>query len=139
MPGPWLLDEESLAQVETRPGVYVLGREQSGTFSGLYVGRSDTDLKRRLAEHLPAREANSFIRLYAPDRFHFQYTATAYEAYRMECSLFHSAQYRAYPFHRGPVQNWDWERPLCGRDASTVREPFLGYADKPGDKQGPPG
>ncbi len=136
MTGPWLLDEGSIALLESRPGVYVLGREQSGIFHGLYVGRSDADLKRRLAEHLPAREANAFIRLYAPDRFHFQYTATAYEAYRIECTLFHSAQYPANMFHPGPGPSWDWECPVCGRDTSGVREPILAYAARPGDKQG---
>ena len=139
MPGPWLLDGESIALLASRPGVYVLGREGSGTFYGLYVGRSDTDLKRRLAEHLPGREANVFIRLYAPDRFHFQYTATASEAYRMESTLFHSAQYPANLFHPDPGRNWDWECPVCGRRTSGVGEPILGYAARPGGQQGPPG
>ena len=139
MAGPRLLDGESIALLASRPGVYVLGREGSGTFYGLYVGRSDTDLKGRLAEHLPGREANAFIRLYAPDRFHFQCTATAYEAYRMECTLFHSAQYPANLFHPDPGRNRDWECPVCGRDTSRVREPILGYAARPGDQQGPHG
>ncbi len=139
MAGPWLLDEGSIASLESRPGVYVLGREQSGVFRGLYVGRSDTDLRRRLAEHLPAREANAFIRLHAPDRFHFQYTATAHAAYGMECTLFHSAQYPASLFHPDPGQNWDWECPVCGRDTSGVREPILGYAARRGARQGPHG
>ncbi len=139
MAGLWLLDEESIALLESRPGVYVLGRDRSGTFYGLYVGRSDADLKRRLAEHLPGREANAFIRLHAPDRFHFQYTATAYEAYGMECTLFHSAQYPANLFHPDPGQHGDWECPVCGRDTSGVREPILGYAARRGGKQPPPG
>jgi len=128
MAGPWLLDEHSIALVGSQPGVYVLGRERSGVFYGLYVGRSDNDLKRRLAEHLPGREANSFIRIYAPDRFAFEYTATAYEAYRMECTLFHAAQYPANLFHPDPGQHGDWECPVCGGGPSGVREPVQAYA-----------
>jgi hypothetical protein len=137
--GPWLLEVDGIAQVESRPGVYVLGRERSGTFHGLYVGRADADLRRRLAEHLPGREANPFIRIYAPDRFTFEYTATACEAYRTECTLFHSAKYPANLFHPDPGPHADWACPVCGGGASRVREPIPGYATARGPTQPPHG
>jgi predicted GIY-YIG superfamily endonuclease len=139
MAGPWLLDDEGIGLLEARPGVYILGRERSGAFYGLYVGRSDMDLKRRLAEHLPGREANPFIRIYAPDRFHCEYTATASEAYRLECTLFHSARYPANLFHPDPGPHADWECPVCGGGASRVQEPILGYATARGSTQPPHG
>ncbi len=131
MAGPWPLDDESIALLESRPGVYVLGRERAGAFHGLYVGRSDRDLRAHLAEHLPGREADFFIRLYGPDCFCFQYTATAYEAYRMECTLYHSVQYPSNLLHPDPGQNWRWECPVCGRGVPKVLEPVQSYTAQP--------
>ena len=128
MAGPWLLEDERIGLLESRPGVYVLGRERSGTFSGIYVGRADVELRRRLAEHLPGREGNPFIRIHAPDRFCFEYTASASAAYRLECTLFHAARYPANLFHPDPGLHMDWECPVCGGGASRVREPIPGYA-----------
>ena len=131
MAGPWLLDAESIALLESQPGVYVLGRERAGSFYGLYVGRADSDLREKLRTHLPARELDFFIQLYGPDRFCFTYTATAYEAYRIECTLYHSAQYPANLFHPDPGEQSSWECPVCGRGISKVLEPLWEYVQQP--------
>jgi hypothetical protein len=46
-----------------------------------YVGRSDTDLRRRLTQHADAKRAEFFI-------YDIHYTAE--QAFTVECSLFHN-------------------------------------------------
>ncbi|OLS25046.1 MAG: hypothetical protein HeimC3_16760 [Candidatus Heimdallarchaeota archaeon LC_3] len=59
------------------PGVYLLYKRKDGPVR--YVGRSDTNLKRRLKN-----------RMYA--RYHFQNTKSETEAYLLECILWHKYQ-----------------------------------------------
>ncbi|WP_170130972.1 hypothetical protein [Deinococcus yavapaiensis] len=63
-----------------RSGVYVLGRDERGFKPG-YVGRSDTDLQRRLATHNHRDEFEYFI---------FRYAGSPEEAFRLECELWHA-------------------------------------------------
>ena len=123
MAGPWQLDPGGVAPLEARPGVYVLGRERAGRFQGIFVGRADEDLRSRLAAHVPGREADILIRLNAPDRFCFQYTDSAHEAYGIECNLYHWLRYPANLLHPDVAMHWDWECPVCGRGASKILEP----------------
>jgi excinuclease UvrABC nuclease subunit len=57
--GPFKLTEHNLYFVPSKPGVYLLGDQQGKV---IYVGKSDSDLARRLRDQLMARhvEATQF-------------------------------------------------------------------------------
>lgn len=61
-------------------GVYRLGIKRRERFWLYYFGRSDTDLRRRLAQHV--KDA-----LFS--HFSFETTETIFEAYRRECREWH--------------------------------------------------
>jgi len=63
-----------------RSGVYVLGQDNGGFMAG-YVGRSDTDLQRRLMTHNHRDEFEYFI---------FRYAGSPKEAFHLECELWHA-------------------------------------------------
>jgi len=115
MSGPLRLVEEEIASLDSRPGAYVLGWAANGASQGLYVGRSDADLRSRLLQHLPGRELSIRLQIFAPDRFWFHYTATAEEAFRIECQLYHAHHYLGNLAHpdRGPDHSWGC--PVCER------------------------
>lgn len=65
-------------------GVYLLGEPDSaGRFVFQYVGRSDTDLRRRLLRHCSAARALFFRHVVCPDSLN---------AFRLECYFWHAAQ-----------------------------------------------
>jgi hypothetical protein len=65
-------------------GVYLLGEPSSaGRFVFQYVGRSDTDLRRRLLQHCSAASALFFRHVLCIDRL---------TAFRMECYFWHAAE-----------------------------------------------
>ena len=74
------LEAENIVQVPASPGAYLLGVE--GRF--IYVGRSDTDLRGRIRDHLPHIEQNDLINRHKPDRFWYQATKSSEEAYHLD-------------------------------------------------------
>ncbi|MFT3724574.1 MAG: hypothetical protein QM773_13430 [Hyphomonadaceae bacterium] len=80
--GPFELKTLNVALVvDTKPGAYILGEENSkGGITVSYVGRADKDLRDRLLQH--AREGTY-------QHFKCHYTADARAAYLLECKLFH--------------------------------------------------
>lgn len=72
---PWLVRAAVPAGLR---GTYVLHRDDAQPF---YVGRSDTDLRRRLLQHCAAGLA---------DYFTYDVHLTAQVAFDVECSLFHA-------------------------------------------------
>lgn len=123
MSGPLRLCEEDIATLEVRPGVYVLGRACDGNAQGLYVGRSDSSLRDRLRDHLPGRETSIRIQILAPDCFWYTYTATPYEAFRIECQLYHAHRYLCNVVHPPGVPDGAWECPVCARSSRIEEEP----------------
>ena len=71
---PWLVRALIPA---SRIGTYVLYRHGQA----IYIGRSDTDLRRRLLEHAAVRRGDYFT--YAVHR-------TSCQAFEVECSLYHA-------------------------------------------------
>ena len=80
MHGPFFLNAASIDEVvkNGRIGVYVLGNLYGNTFVAKYVGRSDTDVKRRLKEHLGEYWY-----------FWFEYSLDVTQAYVRECEFYH--------------------------------------------------
>lgn len=111
--GSFELDREEIARVVSGvgPGAYALGYRRelaSGTsFIVQYVGRSDTDLARRLGEH--ADEA-------AYMRFKYGFLGSSLEAFQKESFLFHEygeekiLDNKVHP--RRPI-NSSWKCPFC--------------------------
>ena len=76
----WLLSPDVVSRlVPSTPGVYILGKVRPA-FTPIYAGRSDTDLRRRLAVHARRGIATHFTwRLCNDSR----------EAFLQECVLYH--------------------------------------------------
>ena len=84
MKGPFLYDFEEMKNhvEEEKIGNYALGyKNNKGTFVVKYVGRSDTDLQRRLVEHISDGEKYQY--------FKFSYADDAVEAFEKECRNYH--------------------------------------------------
>lgn len=84
MSGPYVfVDTEMQAEVrDDKIGNYALGYENdNGSFLVKYVGRSDTDLRRRLIEHYNNRETYEF--------FKFKYAKSVEDTFIEECRNYH--------------------------------------------------
>lgn len=84
MNGAYNLDNETIDnQVKNnRIGNYALGYyDKKNTFIVKYVGRSDTDLNRRLKEHVRDK--------FDQPLFKYSYATTVEEAYKKECKNYH--------------------------------------------------
>jgi len=99
------------ADVEARlpaagPGVYALGhaRPQEGAVFISWVGRADGDLRDRVLGHVGGRYTACF---WLP-------TATAEEAWRAECELWHEMGGEELDSDLHPVPPGDLPCPVCG-------------------------
>lgn len=108
-----LTDENIDAKVKNDAiGNYGLGYIKDGKFCVAYVGRSDTDLNRRLHDHV---EENAKYKY-----FKFSYARTPKEAYEKECINFHdfggtkSLENERHPDR--PEGKGDYKCPVCGRE-----------------------
>ncbi len=106
--GPHPLNEGSITAVVKGigAGAYALGREDAnGTFYVNYVGRSDSDLGKRLKDH---------VGNYQSFKYGF-FLRTANGAFLAECRLFHD--FGAYTLdnkvHPARPQGSDWKCPHC--------------------------
>jgi hypothetical protein len=81
MEGPYPLTEQFINAhiINEAIGNYALGIAHNRQFAVQYVGRSDTDLKRRLAEHIG--EPYTY--------FMFSYAENVVQAYQKECVNYH--------------------------------------------------
>jgi hypothetical protein len=106
--GPFRFSIESVDRhVEpNRIGAYVLHGpgKRKGDLSVARVGRSDTDLNRRLKAYFTEPEYVADARYYALTHFSFGYLETIESAFETECVLFH-----------------DWEPPLNDRHPGRPR------------------
>jgi hypothetical protein len=92
-------------------GAYLLFRVVEGVCRAVYVGRSDTDLRRRLLQH-PHR---------ALDYFTVQGCGTAAEAYLAECRVFHLLEPELNQAHPAAVAGRKPECPFCETDLVVLR------------------
>jgi hypothetical protein len=83
MKGPYPLNRVRDYVRQGSIGVYVLGIENDNT---RYVGRSDRDLQREIPYRARRREYWRRIRY---DHFFFEEVGSAFEAYKLECTLWH--------------------------------------------------
>ena len=74
--GPYPLTKEDIGENVTRqlPGAYALGHSANGKFYIDYVGRSDSDVKIRLHDHIGENS-----------EFKYKYYASSEEAFDKEC------------------------------------------------------
>ena len=104
--GPYSLTYDSVdgALGSAFPGVFALGyRGRDDVFYVNYVGRSDSDVRGRLLELIGSDVA-----------FKFGRSASAEEAFRRECELFHAFRPPANRIHPGRPANTSWSCPRCG-------------------------
>ncbi len=82
-------------------GLGVLGHD--GRFMMLFVGRSDTDVRKAL---------KSFIG--KANRFKFEYYEEPEKAFLKECELFHFMKPKANKVHPQRSEGMPWRCPTCG-------------------------
>ena len=103
--GPYVLGKPEIDEAvgQQSPGAYALDQSHdSGPFRITYVGRSDTDVNARLQEHVGKYK-----------RFKFEYYATAEEAYKKECELYHDFNPPARIAHPARTDKTKWTCPRC--------------------------
>jgi hypothetical protein len=80
MEGPYPLTEEDIdSRVEERTGNYALGVAGKNIMVVKYIGRSDTNLNKRLKEHIKEGYKD----------FEYVYTSDPTSAYKKECQDYH--------------------------------------------------
>jgi len=103
--GPFSLTATEIGSqvTEKSAGVYLLDRShESGPFYISYVGRSDTDVKGRLQEHVGKYK-----------RFKFEYHASPLETFEKECALYHDFNPPSTISHPGRQSSLKWKCPRC--------------------------
>jgi len=106
--GPYPLAHEKIDAVVTResPGAYIFGRASNGTFYVSYVGRSDSDVNRRLHEHVEEYPS-----------FKFGYFPSPKPAFEKECQLWHDFRGPEGELdnknHPARPEGTDWGCPVC--------------------------
>ncbi len=98
-----LTDEMIGAQVtKTSPGVYVLDATSTGSFTNSYVGRSDTDLNKRL---------HDWVGKYKYCKT--QYCDSPKAAFEAECELYHAFSPKDNVNHPARPNGSSWVCPRC--------------------------
>lgn len=93
-------------------GTYCLGWIlDDGNFYAGYVGRSDTDLKRRLLQHTYTG---------AFPAFRFVPAATIYDAYVMECSAYHLTEGMLNRVHPRAPRRLPYKCPVCTKGVNVL-------------------
>ena len=92
-------------------GNYALGNKSvNGSFVVHYVGRSDTDLKQRLLQHLTDNNPYPFFKFYVAE--------SVKEAYLKECKNFHdfgAEKYLDNKVHPAKPEGLKISCPYCGK------------------------
>lgn len=83
MCGPYEFTIEKIDKIisDNKIGNYALGYVETDCFYVLYVGRSDTDLKDRIKQHIDEKENYK--------HFKYSYADSSKEAYEKECKNWH--------------------------------------------------
>ena len=110
MKGPFNLIQ---TQIDTnalpQPGGYILVNTSN---NAIYVGRSDSDLRNRLSNHLPENETNACINRSGASAFYVENTQTSREAYLIECSWYHRYRPTCNIAHPDKPST-NWYCPIC--------------------------
>jgi len=85
-------------------GMYVLGDYEEDYFKVGYVGRSDTDIRKRLLQHSKNNEYDYFFAI--P-------TDTIFEAYKLECREWHRFFDINNSIHPDAPNNLPYKCPYC--------------------------
>lgn len=104
--GPYSLTDDAIdTHVSSQKiGAYALGSTgQDGTFYISYVGRSDTDLNKRLHQHV-----GDF------SQFKYGYFPNAKAAYEKECQLYHDFPNQNNKVHPKKPEGTNYTCPVCG-------------------------
>ena len=116
MAGPYELDaygvQEALHGAGVLPGVYVLARNRLSYLEPLYVGRSDSNLYGRLADHMSGSGDSPELKQALPKVYWYEAFQIPMYAYERECLLYHTG---AFPLNRiHPAKPDDYSRcPVC--------------------------
>ncbi len=102
--GPYVLTEQGINTAVSiiSPGAYALGASRDNTFYVGYVGRSDSDVRGRLRDHVDA---------YA--QFKYEYYASPKAAFEKECHLYHDFTPAANDVHPARPSGSGWKCPRC--------------------------
>lgn len=106
--GPFSLILNVINQAITKvsPGTYVLGHTSGGSFIVKYVGRSDSDLNKRL---------QNWIGKY--NEFKCSYMSSPKAAFEKECMIYHDFEGPTgkldNDIHPQRPQDSDWQCPSC--------------------------
>lgn len=102
--GPFALTDEKIDTevTKTSPGAYALGRITNDTFYIDYVGRSDTDVSKRLHNHVGNYP-----------RFKYDYFGSAKAAFEKECNLWHDFNPEDNKVHPARPNGTNWKCPRC--------------------------
>lgn len=102
---------------EERIGNYAYGYlNEKGVFIVCYVGRSDTDLKKRIKHGIEDMKADPTCPY---ERFKFSYASSIQEAYEKECRNYHDFGgedgYLRNEVHPSKPEHYGGICPVCGR------------------------
>jgi len=86
-------------------GVYVLDKAQPGPFKVYYVGRSDTDVAKRL---------KTWVADGGYGYFKFRYMASAKAAYELECKIYHALSPTDNDIHPDAPNGTSYTCPVSG-------------------------
>ncbi len=109
MNGSYKLDSTTVNKTITKisAGNYALGYIKDKTFYVKYVGRSDSDLKARLLNHVSSGKYNMFK---------YSYTTSLKAAFEKECQNFHDfgeTKKLDNDIHPDRPNRSGWECPIC--------------------------
>lgn len=107
MEGAFNLDTKTIENKieKTSAGNYALGRKNDeGIFLISYIGRSDSDIKKKLHKWVGRSKS---------DLFKFKYASSVREAFVMECDNFHDFVHNDKIKHPERPKNTDWKCPRC--------------------------
>lgn len=102
--GPYDLDDETIDDevTKTSAGAYALGKVKNDSFYIDYVGRSDSDVNKRLHDH-----ANNY------PKFKYDYFESAKAAFEKECNLWHDFSPSDNKVHPARPAGTSWTCPRC--------------------------
>jgi hypothetical protein len=101
MEGPYSVDEMSDFVDSGYVGVYVLSRRADAV---AYVGRSDSDIRRRLSRSIQEGTGYRY--------FWFCYESSPMQAYKRECRLYHRYQPPDNTVHPAVPPDANWRCPV---------------------------
>ena len=107
MQGPFKFSSIDWNSIASLPGVYILSKDtDSKTAHAHYVGRSDVDIKSRLQNHAQGQQGYQY--------FWFEYVTSPYQAYQLECELYHHFNPPDNAIHPAVPPETEWRCPIKG-------------------------